>query len=219
MTQCPPICYCQHSQPLRWYSFHAHRSNTFQTDLRQRPTMILIGCTGPPALPGIIRTRPACLLEWARRTDCGLLLARLSPRPYWAGCAASPTPGTPQARGMSGTEPGQRAAISVRAAAASGTTLGAPTCGWGWCRRPEYDQPHHRLSPSPPTAPVLPGMVPQCGQDRLYVGGHPVTTRSPALAGVGQCPLANGHGPSDGPPSARRIVGQCRHWRPRGRSA
>jgi hypothetical protein len=39
----------------------------------------LIGCTGPPALPGIPRTRRARLLEWDRWANCRGLPARPSP--------------------------------------------------------------------------------------------------------------------------------------------
>ena len=39
----------------------------------------LIGCTGPPALPGIPRTRRARLLEWDRWAICRGLPARPSP--------------------------------------------------------------------------------------------------------------------------------------------
>ncbi len=112
----------------------------------------------------------------------------------------------------------RRTTNPVRPASAFGTTLGAATSGRGWCCRSGYDQRRHAPSPSPPTAPVRPGMVQQCGQDRQYVGGYPVTTRSPTLASVGKCSLADGHGPSDGLSSARRVVGPCRRWRPRGRS-
>jgi hypothetical protein len=137
--------------------------------------------------------------------DCWLLLARPPPGQQRAGCAAPPTPRGPR---------NGRAGAGVAAPARRQP------------RRPHRCLQHHprrcylrpglvqqvrirpappRPPPSPPMAPVRPGMVQQCRQvvqqcrqDRLYVRGYPVTTRSPALAGVGQCPLANGHGPSDG---------------------
>jgi hypothetical protein len=50
-----------------------------------------------------------------------------------------------------------RAATFVCAAVTSDTTVGAPTCGRGWCRRSDDDQPRLRLPPSPPTAPHAAG--------------------------------------------------------------
>jgi hypothetical protein len=178
--------------------------------------MRVIGCTGPPALPGILRTRPARLLEWARRMDCGLLLARPPPGLHRGGRGGAQPHLHHGPRGPGGPEPERarrRTTSPVRPSAASGTilggagtTLGAATSGRGWCRRSGYDQRRHAPHPSPPTAPVRPGMVPQCRQDRWNVGGYLVTTRSPTLAGVGQCSLADGHGPSEGLSSASRIV-------------
>jgi hypothetical protein len=96
----------------------------------------VIGCTGPPALPGILRTRPARLLEWARRTDCGLLLARSPPRPHW---------GQPRRSSYTTGPPDGRAGAGAGAVSAtrppSATPLppappsAPPTCGRGWCRR------------------------------------------------------------------------------------
>jgi hypothetical protein len=51
-----------------------------------------------------------------------------------------------------------------------------------------------------------------------WVGDASLSTRTHSLAGVGHCPLANGHVPSAGPPSVCRIAGPYRNWRPQGRS-
>jgi hypothetical protein len=91
----------------RWRGIKVDRQRTVSLSsvITDAPSgLSLIGCTGPPVLPGILRTRPACLLEWARRTDCGLLLARSPPSPPPAGCVP---PTTPLAREPCGPEPEQ----------------------------------------------------------------------------------------------------------------
>jgi hypothetical protein len=67
-----------------------------------------------------------------------------------------------------------------------------PPCGRGWCS--------------------------SAGKICCMWGGYPITTHSPSLAGVGQCPLANGHGPSDGQPLVCQLSCPRRHWRPQGHS-
>ncbi len=170
------------------------------------------GCAGPPALPGILRTLPARLLKWDRRTDCGPLPARLSPSPPRACCAPPPSP---RARGPGGPGPG-----------------GPPSAGRGLRLRRRYLH-HHPWCPARadgdgvagptttshaftslrhhPRPPMRPGMVQHGGQASAVCGGPTPSTRSLSLAGVGQCPLAIGHGPSAGLPSACRIAGPYRY--------
>ncbi len=165
----------------------------------------MIGCTGPPALQGIPLTRRARLLERDRRTNCGLPLARPPPGRNGAG---APTRLRQEPRGLGGQEAGGPG----RTTAGRDCPDAAPTWHLPWRRRqrtgrgrtPGFTNATTLPLPSPSTAPVRSGMVPQCGQEPGTWGDTVPTSRWPWA--------------SDGPSAERRIVGPCRHWRPRGRS-
>ena len=96
-----------------------------------------------------------------------------------------------------------------------GTSLGAAVNGPDGCRPPGFANAATLPHPSPSTAPVRPGLVPQCGQEPGTWGDTP---RPVALSHSGRRrAVLTSRWPwaSDGPFAERRIVGPCRHWRSR----
>ena len=179
----------------------------------------LIGCTGPPALPGIPRTRRARLLEWDRWMICRGLPARPSPVGNGGGePSRTPRghrwPGGPEPAGPAGPPsiparpdaapdplPRSRRRHLRRGGGGSHDTLSAatlllrhhprPPCGRGWCR--------------------------SAGKSGVRGGtprDHPLSYSGRRRA----VPTSRWPWASDGPSAEQRIVGTHRHWRPRGRS-
>ncbi len=72
--------------------------------------------------------------------------------------------------------------------------------------------------PSPSTAPVQSGLVPQCGQEQGTWGDTPKPVALSLSDRRRAVPTSQWPWASDGPSAERRIVGPCRHWRPWGRS-
>jgi hypothetical protein len=96
-----------------------------------------------------------------------------------------------------------------------GTSLGAAVNGPDGCRPPGLANAATLPHPSPSTAPVRQGLVPQCGQEPGTWGDTP---RPVALSHSGRRrAVLTSRWPwaSDGPFAERRIVGPCRHWRSR----
>jgi hypothetical protein len=161
----------------------------------------LIGCTGPPALPGIPRTRRARLLEWDRWVNCWWLPAR--PPPVGNG-GGDPTRTPSGHRWPGGPEPGgaRRPAASYRSSQRCSRpplhhVLGAATsCGEVAGRL--IRSPPPRSSSAATLGPRGAGVGAAVRARAGYVGGHPGTTRSLTLAGVGQCSLADGLGRQTG---------------------
>jgi hypothetical protein len=97
-----------------------------------------------------------------------------------------------------------------------GTSLGAAVNGPDGCRPPGFANAATLPHPSPSTAPVRPGLVPQCGQEPGTWGDTP---RPVALSHSGRRrAVLTSRWPwaSDGPSAEQRIVGSHRHWRPQG---
>ena len=119
---------------------------------------------------------------------------------------------------------GRRTAGPARPASAAtatlppppGTSLGAAVNGPDGSRTPGFANAATLPHPSPSTAPVRLGLVPQCGQEPGTWGDTP---RPVALSHSGRRrAVLTSRWPwaSDGPSAERRIVGPCRHWRSRG---
>jgi hypothetical protein len=157
------------------------------------------------------------LLEWNRRTNCWLPLARPPPGRNGAGAPPRLHHGP---RGQGGPEPGgarRPAASHDRPDAPLAPPLAPPpTDGEGAARQD---------SPNAATLLLRHHPRPPCGRRwyrsavKIRVRGgtprnHPLSYSGRRRAApTNRWPLA-----SDGPSAERRIVGPCRHWRPRGRS-
>ena len=142
----------------------------------------LIGCTGPPALQGIPRTRRARLLEWDRRTNGGQPPARPPPGRNGA-CAPPRLPLEP--RGPGGPEDG--------GAGLTGVSRDRHDAAPAWhlpvrCRQRTGRGPHARIrqrrhASSSVTihGPRAVGVGAAVRARAGYVGGHPETCRSLSL--------------------------------------
>ncbi len=169
--------------------------------------MNMHGCTGPHAIPGILRTHPArCWSGIAGRTaGCGSHTRH--PRRLELG-ARHRLRQDPHRTGLAG------AGATTFCATASSDTTNCPHMRMGMVQ--QVLRRHGPATPSPTTVtthgpPCGRGWCRMAGKHLLYVGVAPPPTRTLFLAGVGHCPLANGHGPSVGLPPARWIAGPYRH--------
>jgi hypothetical protein len=142
----------------------------------------LIGCTGPPALPGIPRTRRARLLEWDRRTIGGQPPAR-PPSGRSGACAPPRSPLEP--RGPGGPEDGGACLTGVirdRHAAVPAWHL-PRRCRQRSGRVPpaRIRQRRHASSSVTIHGPRAAGVGAAVRARAGYVGGHPETCGSLSL--------------------------------------